>query len=200
MIDLKSLLFVLLGSENVKIYLDNGATSFPKPECVYDAINLYMRENGASPGRGTYAKAMTSDKLVFETRKTIMKLFNAKRPSEIVFTSNATEAINILLKGYLQNGNGVLTSSIEHNALWRPLKNLEKYQNVQISYFNVTEGGNVDLSEIADKLTDNTKLVAFVHSSNVLGNILPVAEISKLAHKKIYLFLLTQAKLRERIR
>ncbi|MCL2774852.1 MAG: cysteine desulfurase [Oscillospiraceae bacterium] len=180
----KNLLFASFRSDDLKIYLDNSATSYPKPECVYDAVNVYMRENGASPGRGNYANAMASDKLVYETRKTIAKLLGAKKPSEIVFTSNATEAINIVLKGYLKNGDGVLTSNIEHNAMWRPLKNLENNRGVQISYFSVAKDGKVDLDEIADKLTENIKLVAFVHGSNVLGNIIPVAEISKLAHSK----------------
>ena len=168
----------------MKIYLDNGATSYPKPECVYDAVNHYMRENGASPGRGNYANAIASDRLIYETRKTIAKLIGANKPSEIVFAFNATEAINTVLKGYLKNGDEVLTSSIEHNAMWRPLKNLENSRNIKINYFSVTKDGKVDLGEIADKLTDKTKLAAFVHGSNVLGNIIPVADISKLARSK----------------
>ena len=168
----------------MKIYLDNSATSYPKPECVYAAVNDYMRNNGASPGRGNYANAMEAEKLVYETRKTIAKLFNAKKPSEIVFTSNATEAINTVLKGYLKSGDEVLTSNAEHNAVWRPLKNLEKTRNVKINYFNVTKDGKVDLDDIADKMTNKIKLAAFVHGSNVLGNIMPVADISKLAHSK----------------
>ncbi len=168
----------------LKIYLDNSATSFPKPECVYDAMNDYMRENGSSPGRGNYANAMASEKLVYETRKEIAKLFCAKKASEIVFTLNATEAINTVLKGYLKSGDAVLTSNVEHNAMWRPLKNLENNHGIVIHCFNVTKHGTVDLDEIAEKLTNNVKLVAFVHGSNVLGNILPVAEISKLAHSK----------------
>ena len=168
----------------MKIYMDNSATSFPKPECVYDAVNHFMREIGASPGRGNYANAIVSEKLVFETRKTIAKLFCAKKPSEIVFTSNATEAINTVLKGYLKSGDEVLTSSVEHNAMWRPLKSLERNRNVKINCFGVVKDGQVDLDEIARKLTDKIKLVAVVHGSNVLGNILPVAEISQLAHTK----------------
>lgn len=169
---------------NIKIYLDNSATSFPKPECVYDAINIYMHENGASPGRGNYANAMESEKLVYETRKAMAKLICAERPSEIVFTMNSTEAINTVLKGYLKRGDEVLTSNAEHNAMWRPLKKLEKDHDITINCFNVAENGMVDLDEIAVKLTDKIKLVAFVHGSNVLGNIIPISEISKLAHSK----------------
>ena len=168
----------------MKIYLDNSATSYPKPECVYDAINLYIRENGSSPGRGNYASAMESEQLVYETRKTIVKLFAAKKASEIVFTMNSTEAINTILKGYLKNGDGVLTSNAEHNAMWRPLKNLEQNRNITVDCFSVTKEGNVDLQEITEKLIDRIKLIAFVHGSNVLGNIAPVSEISKIAHSK----------------
>lgn len=168
----------------MKIYLDNSATSFPKPECVYDAINVYMRENGSSPGRGNYANAMESERLVYETRKSIAKLLSAKKPSEIVFTMNSTEAINTVLKGYLKSGDGVLTSNSEHNAMWRPLKNLERTNHITINCFSVTKDGNIDLQEIEEKLTDEIKLVAFVHGSNVLGNIIPVSEISKIAHLK----------------
>jgi cysteine desulfurase family protein len=168
----------------LKIYLDNGATSFPKPDCVYDAVNTFMRENGCSPGRGNYANAMEAEKLVYETRKSITKLFSAERPSEIIFTSNSTEAINTVLKGYLKNGDAVLTSNAEHNAVWRPLKNLEKERNIEIHCFSVTRDGRIDLNEISEKLTDKIKLAAFVHGSNVFGNIIPVSEISKIARSK----------------
>jgi cysteine desulfurase family protein len=143
-----------------------------------------MRKNGASPGRGNYANAMASDRLVYETRKTIAKLFNAERASEIVFTLNATEAINTVLKGYLKNGDEVLTSNAEHNAMWRPLKKLAESRNVKIHCFSVAKDGKVDLDEVSEKLTEKIKLVAIVHGSNVLGNIIPVSEISKIAHAK----------------
>jgi len=168
----------------LKIYLDNSATSFPKPDSVYDAINEYMRNNGASPGRGNYANAMAAEKLVYETRKTVAKLFGVKKPGEIVFTQNSTEAINTVLKGFLKPGDEVLTSNAEHNAVWRPLKNLESSRGIKINCFSVAKDGNVDLAEIADKLNGDLKLAVFVHGSNVLGNILPVTEISKLAHAK----------------
>ena len=167
-----------------KIYLDNSATSYPKPDCVYDEINDFMRNNGASPGRGNYANAMASEKLVYETRKTVARLFNVQRPGEIVFTSNATEAINTVLKGFLKSGDDVLTSNVEHNAMWRPLKNLENSRNIRINCFSVTKDGKVDIGEIADKLNDKIKLVAFVHGSNVLGNIIPVVDIAELARSK----------------
>ncbi|MCL2883770.1 MAG: aminotransferase class V-fold PLP-dependent enzyme, partial [Coriobacteriia bacterium] len=125
----------------MSIYLDNSATSFPKPECVYAAIEAYMRGNGASPGRGNYEKAMTAEKLVYETRKSLAALIGAQKPSEIVFTQNATEAINTVIKGYLRPGDTVLTSNIEHNAVWRPLKKLERDQGVKVNCFHVSPEG-----------------------------------------------------------
>lgn len=167
----------------MEVYLDNGATSYPKPECVYEAVNEYMRQNGASPGRGNYAKAMQAEQLVYATRKMLCKLFGIQKPGSIVFTSNITEAINIILKGFLQRGDAVLTSNIEHNAVWRPLNWLEQEREVEIRYFHCTPQGEVDLDEVRGLLSQNVKLLVFTHGSNVLGNILPLAELVALAHE-----------------
>jgi len=166
------------------IYLDNSATSFPKPECVYAEMDYFMRNNGASPGRGNYAKAMEAGKLVYETRKVLAKLLGIKKPGQIIFTNNVTESLNMVLKGFLANGDTVLTSNIEHNAMWRPLKNLEKERQIRINQFRCTAEGKVDLQEIKEKLRQDTKLLAMVHGSNVLGNVLPLADIIALAHEK----------------
>lgn len=107
------------------IYLDNGATSYPKPECVYTEMDSYLRNNGASPGRGNYARAMEAERELYETRKAVGRLFGISKPGRLIFTSNVTESINIVLKGYLKRGDKVLTSSVEHNAMWRPLKKME---------------------------------------------------------------------------
>ncbi|MDL2237972.1 aminotransferase class V-fold PLP-dependent enzyme [Christensenellaceae bacterium OttesenSCG-928-K19] len=175
------------------IYLDNSATSFPKPDCVYSAINDFMRNNGASPGRGTYQSAMQSDQLVYETRKSLTKLFNINRPGEIVFTANATESINIILKGYLQQGDTVLTSNMEHNALWRPLKALERDRGIKILQFHCDTTGAVDLQEVASLLSKKPKLLATLHGSNVLGSVMPIKEMAALAHENGALVLVDAA-------
>jgi len=143
-----------------------------------------MRSNGASPGRGNYTNAMAADRLVYETRKAVAKLFGVEKPGEIVFTSNSTEAINTVLKGFLKDGDEVVTSSAEHNAVWRPLKNLEMNKNIKIRCFNVAKDGKVDLNEVEKLFSAKTRLAAFVHCSNVLGNIMPVSEVAKIAHSK----------------
>jgi len=143
-----------------------------------------MRNNGASPGRGNYALAREAEELVYLTRKSVAALLGAKKASNIVFTSNVTESLNMILNGFLNDGDGVLTSNIEHNAMWRPLNYLQRDKNIKIQPFHCSKEGTVDLQEIKDQLNQDIKLVAFVHGSNVLGNIFPLKEIVKLAHEK----------------
>lgn len=164
------------------VYLDNAATSWPKPECVYTAVQRYMRENGASPGRGNYGRALEADKLVYQTRKALCKLLGAKRPSEIVLACNATEAINIALKGFLNVGDTVLASAYEHNAMWRPLKILEQDKNITINVIPASKEGRFDFTALERGLRAGARLVAVSHGSNVLGCISPLKGICELAH------------------
>ena len=115
------------------IYLDNAATSYPKPNQVAKSIYEFMINNGTSSGRGSYKMAMKSDFLVYETRKLIGELFNFKNPKNVIFTSNITESINLALRGILKEHDHVVTSSLEHNAVWRCLKTLEKERNIDIT-------------------------------------------------------------------
>ena len=168
----------------MSIYLDNGATSFPKPEAVYQAMDYFMRHNGASPGRGNYTKAIEADRALYETRKVLAKLFGIAKPGHIIFTSNVTEALNLVLKGFLKPGDEVVTSNIEHNAMWRPLKKLEAEWQVKVSTFNSEPDGTIDLEKLENLFTSKTKLLALLHGSNVLGNIFPLEEIVRRAHAK----------------
>lgn len=166
------------------IYLDNAATSWPKPACVYEAINHYMQTNGASPGRGNYRRAMQADDLVYQTRKSICKLLGAKRPRQIILTSNATEALNMALKGFLKSGDHVLTTAYEHNAMWRPLKMLELDRGIQIECIPCSPMGVIDLQWMRERLQKgDIRLVAVAHGSNVIGCITPLAELIPLAHR-----------------
>ncbi len=166
------------------IYLDNGATSYPKPEAVYSSIIDYMRNNGASPGRGNYSRALEADTLVYQARKAICKLLGAKRPSQIIFTANATESINMALKGFLKQGDTVITTSYEHNALWRPLKKLETERNINIVQIPSTQTGEMDLNWLAENLNERVSLVAVSHGSNVIGCITPLDQIVRIAHER----------------
>ena len=163
------------------VYLDNAATSWPKPEAVYQAVDHFMREVGATPGRGGYQQEEEAQSIADETRATIAQLFHAPDPQGVIFTLNATQGINMALKGLLKPGDHVVTSSIEHNAMWRPLKALEK-RGVEITTVPCTVDGILDPTDVQAALRKNTRLVAMLHASNVLGTILPIAEIGEIAH------------------
>jgi cysteine desulfurase family protein len=164
-------------AHSTPLYLDNGATSYPKPDSVYTSIVEYMRGNGASPGRGNYARAMEADKLVYKTRKALAKLLGAPRPGQIIFTCNATESINMALKGYLKEGDKVLTTSFEHNAVTRPLKKLETERRVRVDLIPCTAEGALDMRSAKAKLREGVRMLVVSHASNVIGRITPLDEI-----------------------
>lgn len=165
------------------VYLDNAATSYPKPECVIKSINDYILYNGVSSSRGAYKKAMEADYMVYETRKWIGELFNHKKPSDIVFTSGITEALNGIMCGMLKEGDHVVTSSIEHNAVWRCLKTLERDRNISITNVESTKEGITNPNDVEKSIQQNTKLIVFNHASNVIGTIQPIREIGAIAKK-----------------
>jgi cysteine desulfurase family protein len=166
------------------LYLDNAATSYPKPDAVYASVIKYMRENGASPGRGNYARALEADRLVYEARKAIASLLGAPRPSQVIFTCNATESINIALKGYLRQGDRVLTTGYEHNAVARPLKKLEDQRRIQVDRVPCTAEGALDMESVKAKLQDGVRLLAVSHASNVIGCVTPLEELVAAAHER----------------
>ncbi len=171
-------------SSFVAIYLDNAATSYPKPECVYRAMDEYWRGNGASAGRGNYRRALDAEELIFKTRKALASILDVERPGRIVLTANATQSLNVILKGYLKCGDTVLISDMEHNAVWRPLNRLRQERDIRILTFHCTAEGKVDFKEIETLLDSGVSLVAMLHGSNVSGAILPVAAIARLAHQR----------------
>src|SRR5450759_3440396 len=170
------------------IYLDNAATSWPKPEAVYQTVEHFMREVGASPGRGGHRREQEATDIVDQAREALAKLFNAPDPQGVVFTMNATQAINMALKGLLRPGDHVVTSSIEHNALWRPLKALEQH-GVMVTAVPCAPDGSLDPDDLRRVMRPTTRLVAMLHASNVLGTLLPVGEVGRIAHKHGAIFL-----------
>jgi len=175
------------------IYLDNAATTFPKPLAVPEAIYDYIVNNGGTSGRGSYEKAIIADGLVYQTRKKLAKLFNHNDPKTVVFTSSVTESLNLTLQGILKPGDHVVTSSLEHNAVWRCLKTLERDLGIYISMVPATEQGETDISDVEAAITPDTKVIVFTHASNVLGTIQPIGEIGALARKHNILFLVDAA-------
>lgn len=177
----------------MQIYLDNAATSMIKPEIVAKSMYEFMINNGTTSGRGSYKKAIQSDKLVYETRKLVASLFNFDNPKNVIFTSNITESLNLAINGILNDGDHVITSSLEHNAVWRCLKTLEKDRNISISKVKSSKEGFSNPQDVERAIQENTKLIVFNHASNVLGTIQPIKEIGKIARKYKIPFLVDTA-------
>jgi len=163
------------------IYLDNAATSFPKPERVYEEINRCMREYCANPGRGGHSLSITAGKAVLNTREIISGFFNIDNPMQLCFTKNATEALNLAVKGILKPGDHVITTSMEHNSVIRPLKTLERDRGIELTIIQGNESGEIDVRDIRKSIRKNTRLIACTLSSNVNGIIMPVKEVGKTA-------------------
>ena len=160
----------------MKIYLDNASTTFPKPETVPQAVYRYMTEMGSNINRGCYDSAYDVEELVFETRQMLCDLFNGGDCKNVVFTKNVTESLNVILKGFLKPGDHVLVSAMEHNAMMRPIRQLEQ-QGVAFDRIPCDHQGNLLLSEMEKLLRPNTRAIAMMHASNVCGTVLPIGEV-----------------------
>lgn len=168
--------------ERSLIYFDNAATSYPKPEGVYKTMVRFMKEYGANAGRSGHKMAIEAGKMIYRCRQLLAMLFNISDPMDIVFTYNTTEAINLALKGLLNSGDHVITTSIEHNAVARPLKALEK-RGVAVSFARCYSDGTLDPKTVEEHIRPNTRLIVMTHASNVTGTVLPVKEVGEIAHK-----------------
>jgi len=174
------------------IYFDNPATSWPKPPQVKEAMNRFMEEVGANPGRSGHFRSIEAARIVFETREVLSVLFHVKDSSRIVFTLNATESINLALKGLLKPGDHVITSSMEHNSVMRPLRDLER-KGIELTVAPCFDDGTLDAKEVERKIQSNTKMVVLNHASNVTGTLLPIEEVGLIARKYNVLFLVDAA-------
>jgi cysteine desulfurase family protein len=180
-------------SERPRIYLDNAATSFPKPESVYAAVDDYQRRGGAAVGRGAYRAALDITGIVARCRQRVADLLSAESPDRVIFTFNATDSLNLALYGLLREGDRVVTSTLEHNSVSRPLRALRERDEIEVSYVSVNDRGTVDLDELRRQVTPRTRLVALTHASNVTGAIQPIAEVGKVARDAGALFLVDAA-------
>ncbi len=174
------------------IYLDNAATSWPKPEIVYQTVDKVMRQIGANPGRSGHAMAVEAGRIVQETRELAAELFRISQPSQVVFTLNVTDSLNLALKGLLQAGDHVITSSMEHNAMARPLEALRK-TGVTVSKVVTSPVSGVLPQDIKQAIRPNTKLIAITHASNVTGTLNPISEIGQIAKAAGIVFLVDSA-------
>ncbi|NLJ58200.1 MAG: aminotransferase class V-fold PLP-dependent enzyme [Tissierellia bacterium] len=171
------------------IYLDNAATSFPKPKSVYKSVMEAMTRYGANPGRGSHAMAIEGARVIYETRELIAELFNLEDPMNVIFTFNATDSLNLAIKGILKTGDHVITTEMEHNSVLRPIKELEKF-GVENTIVKCMNDGSVNLTDLEGAIRDNTKLIVTTHASNLTGTIFPAEEIGKICKKHGLLYLL----------
>ncbi|MEE0265284.1 MAG: aminotransferase class V-fold PLP-dependent enzyme [Acutalibacteraceae bacterium] len=165
------------------IYLDNSATTFPKPKGVYNAVNNAMQSFAANPGRSGHKMSITAAERVFECRRAVAKLYNIEQTENIVFTPNCTYALNTVINGYLKENDHVVVSQYEHNSVLRPLKQLESkgitYTAVKVEYGD----SETTLNNFRNAINSKTRLFVITHASNVTGVVLPVSRLIALAHQ-----------------
>ena len=174
------------------LYLDNAATSWPKPPGVADAMVHFIESVGANPGRSGHRLSVEAARIVYRTREAIAQFFNISDSLRVVFGLNITDSINLALHGLLKPGDHVVTTGMEHNAVMRPLRQIEK-NNVMITQVACAQDGTIDPDDVKTTIQPNTRLVVVNHASNVCGTLLPIKEIGEIARHANLLFLVDSA-------
>lgn len=174
----------------MKVYLDNAATTFPKPDTVVSSIMTYMTQVGSNPGRGASSSSLAGNRVVFQCREAIANLFNFPNVENVIFTSNITHSLNTLIKGVVKKGWHVITSSMDHNATLRPLSALKEKGDINLTILDCSQEGLINIDDFKRAIEDNTKLVVLSHASNIIGTIQPLEEIGRICkEKEIYLII-----------
>ncbi|MDI7250633.1 MAG: cysteine desulfurase [Bacillota bacterium] len=163
------------------VYLDNAATSFPKPESVYRAVDSFLRSSG-NPGRGGHALARLAEEAVEAVRLRVARFFHLPSPERVIFTLNATDALNMAIKGYLRPGDHDITTSLEHNSVARPLQSLSE-RGVRVTRVTCDQQGLLDLEALDKAITPTTRLVVLTWASNVVGTLQPVPEVARICRR-----------------
>src|SRR5438477_11277813 len=175
------------------IYLDNAATSFPKPESVYRALDQFARHSLANPGRAGHKMALAAEHALDDARHRLNQFFHGQGPERFIFTLNGTDALNMAFKGVLSEGDHVLTTDLEHNSVSRPLRALELAGRISLTRLRADGGGTVDPDDFRRAITPRTRLIALTHASNVLGTVQPIAAVGRIARENELLFLVDAA-------
>jgi cysteine desulfurase family protein len=180
------------------IYFDNAATTWPKPPAVAAAMVHFLEQVGANPGRAAHRLAIESGRIVYSAREAVAELFHAPDPLRLVFGPNVTEALNLALCGYLRPGDHVITSGMEHNSVMRPLRELERHPEpcsggVELTVVPCSPEGFLDPADVEAAIRPNSVMVALNHASNVVGTLLPVAEVGRIAREHDLLLLVDAA-------
>jgi len=165
------------------IYLDNSATSFPKPDVVYDFMCSFYKKHGVNPGRSGFDAAIETEEVVFNTRKMLAEFFNGDDPNRLTFSYNASDSLNMVIQGLAEKGDHVITTYLEHNSVLRPLYHLQMNGIIDVTHVPFDKNGFVNPDDIKKAIRKNTKFVIVNHCSNVIGTIQPVAEIGKICRQ-----------------
>ena len=177
----------------MEVYLDNASTSFPKPKIMADAMYDYIINVGGNSGRGNYSNSYESNKLVLLTREKIADFFNYNKSENVIFTNNITSSLNILIKGILKENDHVISTTLEHNSVLRPLFECSNLLNINIDLVNSSKDGFINPIDIKDKINKNTKLVIVSHASNVIGSIQNIEEIGAICKENNIFFIVDTA-------
>lgn len=169
-------------SGGYNLYFDNAATSWPKPDAVYKAAENQMRNFCGNPGRSGHTRTLEADRLIYRARETLAGQFNISDPARIVFTLNATDALNIAMKGFLQSGDHVLYTAMEHNSVLRPLYHLQQDHLITATTIPCNSEGYPNLDFLENSYQANTRLLVINHASNVTGTIAPLQNMINSAH------------------
>jgi cysteine desulfurase family protein len=164
------------------IYFDNAASTWPKPPDVVRAVEHVMNEVGANPGRSGHNLSIAAARIIFEAREAVASLFGGEDPLRIVFTKNATESLNIVISGLLKPGDHVITSSMEHNSVMRPLRMIEA-RGLKRTVVRCSSSGELDPADVDAAIRPETKVIILTHASNVTGTIMPISDVGAIARK-----------------
>src|SRR5438132_12355301 len=174
-------------------YLDNAATSFPKPEAVYQALDHFASKDLANPARAGHNIALAAEHALDDCRHLLNQLFHGEGPERFVFTLNCTDALNMAFKGVLTDGDHVVTTDLEHNSVSRPLRKMELDGRITLTRVRADAGGTISPDDMRRAITPRTRLIAMTHASNVLGTIQPIAAVGRLARERDLLFVVDAA-------
>ena len=166
------------------IYLDNAATSYPKPSEVYDFMYEFYKKHGVNPGRSGYDATLETEEVVHNTRKMLTNFFNGTDPNRLTFSYNASDSLNMIIQGMVTKGDHVITSNVEHNSVLRPLYHLKHDGIAEITYIPFDKKGYIDPEDVKKAIKKNTSLVIINHGSNVIGTVQPVTDIGKICREK----------------
>ncbi|MDV4150815.1 aminotransferase class V-fold PLP-dependent enzyme [Clostridium sp. AL.422] len=175
------------------VYLDNASTTFPKPKNVTDSIYKFLTTIGGNPGRSNHENGMQSNRLLLEARETIASFFNFDKIENVIFTNNITTSLNILINGCARNGDHIITSSMEHNSVLRPLINLKENGIIDLDIISANQFGFINVEDFKNAIRPSTKFIILTQASNVTGSIQPISQIASLCRANNIHFILDTA-------